>query len=102
MLPKIMGSSYATDTGGATPKATPRTNAARYGRRHNPYAQFGDHDSTEFEMTRWDGQEAGPEGVPKSGTRTVVITGDPGKHTSDDDSSEKGIVETRSVMIERN
>jgi hypothetical protein len=98
-----MGSSNDVDEQGDTPRVTPRTkNSYGYNRR-NPYAQFDDgrHESTELEMTRWDGPEghetAGVQGV----SQTVVVGGQTRATASDDDNSEKGIVETRSVVVER-
>lgn len=103
MLPKLMGSSNEVKEQSDTPRVTPRTrNSYGYNRR-NPYAQFDDgrHESTELEMTRWDGPEGHETAGVKGVSQTVVIGGQTRATASDDDNSEKGIVETRSVVVER-
>lgn len=104
MLPKLMGSADEVNEQADTPRVTPRTKANYGYNRRNPYAQFDDgrHESTELEMTRWDGAEGHDQNGVKGGvSQTVVIGGQTRATASDDDNSEKGIVETRSVIVER-
>jgi len=102
MLPKLMGSSHNSHpTSSNTPRVTPRTTSGRnpYQRR-NQYARFGAGEETEVEMSHWDPNEV--TNPNKGVSHTVVTGGDTTRiNNSDDDSSEKGIMHTRSVIVER-
>jgi hypothetical protein len=105
MLPKFMsnGSEKNSSGSGNTPRVTPRTkNNYGYNRR-NPYAQFDDgrHETTDVEMTRWEEQEGYRPDIKNGASHTVIIGGQTRATASDDDNSERGIVETKSVVIER-
>lgn len=88
VAPKVLGSTDNSKTG-STPNV-PRTQL--YNRSRNPYAQFGQ-DASELELTRWDQSEEVKVGA---GVSTTITTGDP-RPKSEDDSSEKAIMETRYV-----
>lgn len=88
VAPRIFGSTDESKTE-STPNV-PRTGL--YNRSRNPYAQFGG-DASELELTRWDKADDGKG----AGVSTTITTGDP-RPKSEDDNSEKAIMETRYVQ----
>ena len=85
-----MGSQIESKTE-SNPNA-PRSNMYR---RKNPYSKFED-ESTEFEMTRWEPPTSTTDDNHKGEISTTITTGAP-RSKSEDDSSQKAIMETRSM-----
>lgn len=96
-LPQDLGSTWTSGKNQSPNPSGSKIRSHSY-RKRNKYAQFEVDGDTDFVMTQWDVKESqAAQGV----TQTTVVVGGESRSKSDDDSSEKGIMERRSVVVER-
>lgn len=88
--PKVLGSSGGGDSGN-TPNVM-RSNVHGRGKRRNTYAKFGEN-VTDFEMTQWDREEAS-----RKGGVSTTVSGGSSRPKSEDENSEKAIMESRPAV----